>query len=81
MVSPFGFSFASFFHGACLSLRYLAGSPRGFSFGAQCAMPARPRRSITSSISFARLSIAACGVFSPVTATATFFHHSCASFG
>ena len=26
-------------------------------------------------------SIAACGVFSPVTATATFFHHSCASFG
>ena len=38
-----------------------------------------PRRSITSSISLARLSIAACGVFSPVTATATFFHHSWAA--
>ncbi|MNL36791.1 hypothetical protein D3C87_1588990 [compost metagenome] len=49
--------------------------------GAQLVMPARWRRAITWSISSARLSMAACGVFSPVTAVATFFHQSWASFG
>ena len=43
--------------------------------------PALLMRAITWSISSASVSIAACGVFSPVTATATFFHHSWASFG
>ena len=81
MVSPFGFSLASFFHGAPLSLSHLSGELFGLSFGAHAAMPARSSRAITWSISSASVSIAACGVFSPVTATATFFHHSCASFG
>src|SRR6201989_1207418 len=81
MVSPFGFSLGSLAHGASLLLSHFDGALFGLSLGAQCAMPARCRRPITSSISLARLSIAACGVFSPVTATATFFHQSCASFG
>ncbi|MNR60502.1 hypothetical protein D3C85_1820030 [compost metagenome] len=59
----------------------MAGSLLGFSLGAQLVMPARWRRAITWSISSARLSMAACGVFSPVTAVATFFHQSWASFG
>ncbi|MNF07701.1 hypothetical protein D3C80_2079370 [compost metagenome] len=81
MVSPFGFSLASFFHGAWSFDSHLAGSPFGLSLGAQLLMPARCSRAMTWSISSASVSMAACGVFSPVTAVATFFHHSCASLG
>src|SRR6218665_502957 len=81
MVAPLGFSLASLAHGACLSLSHLEGSLLGFSLGAQWAMPARSRRAITWSISSASVSMAPCGVFSPVTAWATFFHQSWASLG
>ena len=81
MVSPFGFSLASFFHGAPLSLSHLAGSPFGLSLGAQLRHAGALEAAHHLVHLVGQVSIAACGVFSPVTATATFFHHSCASFG
>ncbi len=81
MVSPFGFSSPSFFQGAWSLDSHFDASLFGLSLGAHWLMPARCKRAMTWSISSARLSMAACGVFSPVTAVATFFHQSCASFG
>src|SRR6218665_3400430 len=81
MVSPLGFSLACLAHGACLSLSHLEGSLLGFSLGAQWAMPARSRRAIPWVISSASVAMAPLGVFSPVTAWATFFHQSWASLG
>ncbi|MEY3445400.1 MAG: hypothetical protein RIR45_155, partial [Pseudomonadota bacterium] len=58
MVSPFGFSLASFFQGALLSLSHLLAFDLALSLGGQLGMPARYKRPITWSISSARLSIA-----------------------
>jgi len=70
-----------FAQGAWVLLSHSLGSFSGLSLGAQFFMPARSSRARTLSISLPRLSIAAWGVFSPVTAEATFGQNSWASFG
>ena len=81
MVSPLGFSLASLAFGPLGAPSHSLSGFSGPSFGAQFFMPARSSRAMTSSISLASLSIAACGVSAPVTASLMFGHHSCASLG
>src|SRR4051794_30253280 len=81
MVSPLGFSLASLAFGPSGLPIHSLSAFSGLSLGGQFFMPARSSRDITSSISLASLSIAACGVSAPDTASLMFDHHSCASLG